>query len=139
MCESYESLSFHFIMQPSSLLHLAVLKVCEDFDDGTTLQRSLSRIVPRPVYDLIAEEHIRSCMRVILAYYFYNGHKYCRDCVQPLRPVRDQYQSVQIIGPIQISNWQKIEQQHRCVSCSSVPYMLNGRAPALLFRCQCVV
>lgn len=126
-------------MQPSSLLHLSVSKVCEDFDDGNTLYRTLGHVVPQRVFNLIEEEHRRSCMRVILAYYYHNGEKYCRECVRTLRPVRNQYQVVQIFGPIQIPNWLKIQDQHRCVSCRSIPYMENGRSAALVFRCQCTV
>lgn len=78
-------------------------------------------------------------MKIILGFYFHDGEKYCYDCARYKRPVRQQYQVVQIVGPIQINNWQKIDGQHRCVSCGSVPYFFNGRDPALRFRCRCVV
>lgn len=123
---------------PPTLQKLAILKICEDFDDGGTLS-VLEDILPPFLFRLVHSEHIRGCMKIILGFYFHDGEKYCYDCARYKRPVRKQYQVVQIVGPIQISNWQKIDGQHRCVSCGSVPYFFNGRDPALHFRCRCVV
>lgn len=126
-------------MYPATLQHLAVRRVCADFDDGNTLYNALGRVLPPRFFQLIEEEHRRSCMRVILGYYYHNGEKYCRQCIRSFRPARDQYQVVQVIGPIQISNWYRIESHHRCVACRSVPYMVTARAASLVFNCQCTI
>lgn len=136
-------------MKPASLVHLAVSKICELFDEGKPLASNLKPILPPPLFNIIVAKHQRYCIKVWLRYHFYCGKMYCGHCVRLQRPTSwktyvfhcfQRYRQplselpiTRCIGPIQISNWLKINDQFLCHSCKVEPYL------QIYLHCSCVM
>lgn len=122
-------------MQPASLSRLSVSRICKELNHGALLQDQLQPILPDPLFRLIIQEHKDNCILVVLGYYFYEGKKYCRECIRKRIPIVNSYQVIQTVGCIQQSNWQEIANDHRCFSCRTILYYTVGHVPVPECRC----
>lgn len=134
-CEDYEKdfLSFVRRVDPpgQSLADLAAAKINESFDDVKTLIASLQHILPRSVLETVRNEHLRSCVEVVLKYYYHEGKLYCFNCTpvpwdSTEASFYDDFErtdpSVTMLGPMQISNMSKLKARYMCCVCKWIPY-----------------